>query len=347
MAIYLRCCGKDFNISKRKCEICNKNFTKFVVRVKDSASGKWKTKTVHSLKLAKDIEAKFKTEVLEGNLFDKKKSGEIDFEKYLEYAKIHKKSWKIDKCRWVNHVEGNDYLTRRGIVSILGNMKKGGFSDCTVHHVLKLIKRVYNWHIQNEHYFQNNPCNTIKLPSYDNKVTNFLDREAIQYLTTYLDTWENHRAANVILFALYTGRRKAEITNLEWNDVNLSTKTITCRITKNGKTLSFPLNDRAFDIILKSNSHRISKYVFPSSSGHNYYNGFSLAWKRMKTRLGLTYRFHDLRHTYASHLASSGKVDIYTLKTLLGHQDISLTMRYAHLTNDAIKQATCVLDEIF
>ncbi len=82
-----------------KCEKCGKSFIKFVVRVKDSASGKWKTKTVHTLKLAKDLESKFKTEAVEGKLFDKKKQGVIQFERYLESAKLNKKSWKDDLSR--------------------------------------------------------------------------------------------------------------------------------------------------------------------------------------------------------------------------------------------------------
>lgn len=212
---------------------------------------------------------------------------------------------------------------------------------------MKLIRRVYNWHIQNDLYFLPNPCSAIKLPAYDNKVTNYLTHEDIEHLTNYLSTWCNTRASSVILFALYTGRRKGEITNLEWKDVDLESRVITCRKTKNGKTLSFPLNGKAFDILQDALENRISKYVFPSSTGHHYYNGFSLAWRRLQKKIGLTYRFHDLRHTYASHLASSGKVDIYTLKTLLGHQDVALTMRYAHLTDNAVKQATCVIDQLF
>ncbi len=347
MSIYARCCGKDHSSTKKKCIKCNKSFIKYVARVKDSVSGRWKTKTVPTLKLAKDVESKFKTEILEGNVFDKKKHGEIVFDRYLKYAKLHKKTWKMDQSRWDNHIRGKDYMTKRGIVNILGVMKKNGYSESTVHHVLKLIRRVYNWHIQNDLYYQANPCNTITLPPYDNKLTNYLNHDAIDHLTSYLETWDNFRASNVILFALYTGRRKGEVTNLEWSDINLEEKVITCRKTKNGKTLSFPLNQKAYDVILKAHEHKISKYVFPSSTGHHYYNGFSLAWRRLQKRLGLNYRFHDLRHTYASHLASSGKVDIYTLKTLLGHQDVTLTMRYAHLTNEAVKQATCVLDDIF
>lgn len=347
MAIYSKCCGINQSTSKRKCEKCGKNFHTYSVKVKNSVSGKWRTKIVPTLKLAKEVESKFKIEILEGNVFDKKKHSEINFEKYLKYAELHKKTWKMDKSRWDNHIRGKDFLSKRGIVNILTTMKKTGYSESTVHHVLKLIRRVYNWHIQNDLYFQANPCKTITLPPYDNKVTNYLSHDDVVHLTTYLDTWDNFRASNVILFALFTGRRKGEVTNLEWSDINLEEKVITCRKTKNGKTLSFPLNQKAYDIILRAHKEKLSKYVFPSSTGHHYYNGFSLAWRRLQKRIGLTYRFHDLRHTYASHLASSGKVDIYTLKTLLGHQDITLTMRYAHLSNDAIKKATSVIDEIF
>ncbi len=76
---------------KKKCPECGKSFTKFVVKIKDFATGKWKTKTVQSLKLARDVESKFKTELVEGKLFDKKKIGDIQFERYLESAKLNKK----------------------------------------------------------------------------------------------------------------------------------------------------------------------------------------------------------------------------------------------------------------
>ena len=347
MAIYARCCGKDYKSSKKKCEKCNKKFTKFVVRVRDSLTKKWRTKTVPSLKMAREVEAKFKTELIEGQLFDRKQTGTIDFSKYLAYAKLHKKTWKMDESRWRIHVADHDYMTKRGILGIMATMKENDYSPCTVHHVLKLIKRVFNWHIENEYYFDKNPCDSIKAPKYDNKVTDYFSKEEINNLLQELDNWDNKRASSIIEFALYTGRRKGEITNLEWGDIDFDNKTITCRNTKNGKNLSFPLNDKAYNVILYAHKNKISNYVFPSSSGKYYYNGFSLAWKRLKKRIGLNYRFHDLRHTFASHLASSGQVDIYTLKSLLGHQDIALTQRYAHLSNDAVRNANNVIDNLF
>ena len=347
MAINGRCCQKNYLQEKRKCTICNKVINKFVVRVRDNVYGKWRTKTLPSLKLAKEVELKFKTQVLEGDLFDKKKVGGISFEKYLEHAKLYKKSYKIDLSRWNKNVKDHDYKTVKGINAILAKMKMDGYADCTIHHVLKLIKRVYNWSIENGHYFDTNPCIRIKAPKYDNKMNDYLSLDEINNLLILLDNWINTRAVNVVLFALWTGRRKGEVTSLEWSDVDLINKVITCRNTKNGKTLSFPLNEKAFNVILEAHEQKTSKFVFCSGTGENYYNGFSLAWKRFKERNNLTYRFHSLRHTYASHLASSGKVSLYTLKTLLGHSDYALTARYAHLTDGAVKQANNVIDQIF
>jgi len=327
MAIYLKCCNKEYQITKRKCELCNKTLIKFVVKVQDPATRKWKTKTISNLKLAKETEIKFKTDLMEGNLFISKKIVGIDFEKYLEHAKFHKKNWKSDLSMWNCHIKNNDYHSKSGIVKILSDMKQNGSADGTIHQVLKLIRYLYNWSIENEYFYDKNPCDSIKAPKYDNRVTDYLKIDEVVKLVNDVKQLENFRAANIILFALYTGRRKSEITNLEWKNVHFDNRTITCKETKNGKTLSFPLNDKAYNILMESYKQKISNLVFPSSTGHNYYSGFNSVWLRLKKRINLNYRFHDLRHTYASHLASSGKVDIYTLKNLLGHQDIALTMR--------------------
>jgi len=295
------------------------------VRVKDETTGKWRSQTVTSYKLAKEIENKFKTEKIENRLFDKKKSDYVSFEKYLTFAKLHKKTWKDDQLRWNKHVAGKNFQTKQGILTILKVMTEADYKPATVHHVLKLIKRVYNWHIQNSFYFQENPCNSIKLQKYDNKVNNILSKHELTKLVDILETWKNRRSALVILFGIYSGRRKGEIVGLKWNCVNFELATITCENTKNGTTQSFPVNDRAMGVLREAYSIKNSEWVFSSINGNYYYNGFNLAWYRIKRKLNLNIRFHDLRHTYASHLASSNKVDIYTLKQLLGHKDTLLS----------------------
>jgi len=347
MSISLRCCGKDHKLRVKKCVICGSNLVKYVIRVKDQQTNRWCTKTVNSYKLAKEIENKFKTAKIENNLFDKKKIGTFSFVNYLTYAKLHKKTWHDDQLRWNKHVEGQNFHTKQGILQILKQMDDSGYKPATVHHVLRLIRRVYNWHIQNSLFFQDNPCNNIKLKKYDNRVNNILSKPETVNLISYLNDWENRRSALVILFGIYTGRRKGEILELRWDNVNFEQNSITCINTKNGSNQSFPLNRSALSVLIESKEISISQYVFPSSTGNFYYNGFNLAWSRLKKRIGLTIRFHDLRHNFASHLASSKRVDIYTLKKLLGHKDINLTLRYAHLLDNVVKNANDVIDDMF
>ena len=193
-----------------------------------------------------------------------------------------------------------------------------------------------------------NPCIPIAVPKFDNKVTNPLNATNMESLMQVLASWENERAVLAIKFALYTGKRKGEICKLTWDCVDLETGHITLKSTntKSKETQTLPMNNKALDILHRCQELEICDYVFPSNMG-SYYSTLNETWTRIKKRAGITIRFHDLRHTYASYLASSGKVDIYTLKELLGHSDIKMTQRYAHLINGALKKAACVADEVF
>jgi integrase len=71
--------------------------------------------------------------------------------------------------------------------------------------------------------------------------------------------------------------------------------------------------------------------------------------KRIKEKANLPHdfrMFHGLRHVYASQLASSGKVDLYTLQTLLTHKSPLMTQRYAHLRSDTLMQASNVISDL-
>ncbi len=359
MPVYKRCgkCYADNSLKNRLCQDCRTALgSKFSVKVRDAITGRWQTKVVPSLKLAREVEAKFKVGIIEGSLLPakQKRTKDVSFPAYLEWAKSSKKTWKDDEQRWTTHVEKHDHKTPAGILRIIQEMHgTGDYKPGTVDHVLKLIRRVYNWHINNGLWSGVNPCDGVKLPKYDNRISNPLSTQEAANLIKYLATHHNRRSALVVLFALFTGRRKGEILNLTWEDINFDLEIITCRDTKNGASLSFPLNGGALAVLDEARKLRTGKYVFPSSSGNHYYNVFNHTWARLKKRLlkeGVVekpFRFHDLRHTYASHLASSGKVDIYTLKKLLGHKDITLTERYAHLIDGRLRKGTEIQDSLY
>lgn len=108
---------------------------------------------------------------------------------------------------------------------------------------------------------------------------------------------------------------------------------------RNGKTSHIPMNEPAKAVLLSIN--RKSEFVFPGKAGdmRKEYRRIS---KRVRAKAGLPKDFrplHGLRHVFASTLASSGKVDLYTLQTLLTHESAAMTQRYAHHTDVALRRA--------
>lgn len=281
--------------------------------------------------------------------------------KYLAWAKQNKKSWHDDETRYLNHVERHlkgyrmDSVMPHHVQSIINAMyrkktpKGRPYAPATIKQVLVLTKRLFNWSIKQGYFLGSNPCNSIEMPRFDNSVTNPLTKDSLKSLMAVLDAWPNERAVLLIKFALYSGKRRGEILKMTWDNVDLENRLLTLQATntKSKKTQTTPVNNLCMSILNRCQELRICDLVFPCSTGV-YFSGFDNTWKRIRKRAGLdSYRFHDLRHTFASYLASSGKVDIYTLKELLGHSDIKMTQRYAHLINGALRKAVNVADEVF
>jgi integrase len=155
----------------------------------------------------------------------------------------------------------------------------------------------------------------------------------------------------MIFFCLKTGVRFGELIALDWNDIDFQEKQITVRrsivrgimgSTKSNKIRYIPLISSVSDMLIKrAKSHG---FVFTRHKTHftQHYSCKKLyqACRGAKLRkIG----WHKLRHTFASHLAQNG-VAIQAIKELLGHSDITTTMRYAHLSPSALRSAMNVLE---
>ena len=127
--------------------------------------------------------------------------------------------------------------------------------------------------------------------------------------------------------------RKGEILNLKWVDVNLRTRVISILNSKNCEKREVPINEDLARTLLAVPKNPKSPYVFCKENGMPYREvkvGFRAALRRAKIK---NFRFHDLRHTFASHLVMRG-VDLKTVQELLGHKDMRMTLRYSHLSAD-------------
>ncbi|MEW5922780.1 MAG: tyrosine-type recombinase/integrase [Candidatus Zixiibacteriota bacterium] len=215
----------------------------------------------------------------------------------------------------------------------------------TINFEIAALKTIFNVAIK-WGYLKANPTKGIKkLKVIDSKPLKFLSVEECQKFLN---------ACPPDLYPIYftflnTGMRKAELENLEWDDIDFKRKKIKIRRKefwqpKTGER-EIPINQQLFDLLqnLKADNDKTiqSNFVFPDRT----------TGRQIKTRLrerlikiakeagidGLT-KLHTLRHTFASHLVMNG-VDLPTVKKLMGHFDIQTTMIYAHLAPDHLEKA--------
>ncbi len=149
----------------------------------------------------------------------------------------------------------------------------------------------------------------------------------------------------IVETALHTGMRRNEILSLKWEQ--LRSGFIYLTETKSGKGRQIPINDRLAEVFkeVRRQDQLKSPYVFCDSRGRRYYQvrrSFVSACRRAGIE---AFRFHDLRHTFASQLVMNG-VGLKAVQELLGHSDLKMTMRYAHLSQAHLKDAVAVLNKL-
>lgn len=224
-----------------------------------------------------------------------------------------------------------DRLTRKALK---------GKSPQTVKLTLSLLRRIVNFGIEKQR------CKPmmfkIKMPVVNNIVIEDLNKNQMAKLMKAIADDPYPEVAAVMSLALFTGMRRGELLKLQWTDIDFDRGFITIKHDpKGGQNSTIPLSESARQV-LKTLPKGESPYVFPGREGkkrHDIRRGAN----RIKKAAELPKDFrplHGLRHVFASMLASSGQVDLYTLQKLLTHKDPKMTMRYAHLRDETMKRAS-------
>lgn len=349
-------CFSSTSLGATKCKKCGAFFKgkgrKYRVAV--YVGGQRVSKVVDSLKLAKELDAAFKADLLRGNFDLIQKPPEIPtlgaiWDRYIKWAKEHKKSWLTDLKYYQKHIEPRfskknlDKISPIHLEKLKSDLKKGlnkrgvPYAPQTIKHQLVIIRRLFNLAAKWGLYTGPNPVSQVQLPKIDNQITEFLTDEQLTNLLIILDNWPKPDTVAFIKFALFTGLRRGELFKLKWSDVDFDKHLITLRKPKGGVTVTLPISSQAIDVI--NDLPRSSEYVFPGKDGEMR-NNFSGPWQRIREAAGLPkdFRFHGLRHHFASTLVSHG-ADLMVVKELLTHKDAKTTQRYAHLAPGAVRQA--------
>ena len=163
-----------------------------------------------------------------------------------------------------------------------------------------------------------------------------------QYYADYLQP--------MVLLTLNTGLRRGEVLQLRWTDIDLLQRKLVVRgdNAKSGRARYVPLNDEALRTLKQWKPvTQFTEWVFPGQDGERMMS-IKTSWKSVLTAAAIMdFRWHDLRHHFASGLVMKG-VDLNTVRELLGHSDLSMTLRYAHLSPEHKADAVaklCELDE--
>jgi integrase len=203
-------------------------------------------------------------------------------------------------------------------------------SPATVNRELMFLKRLFNLAL-GDGKAERNPVREVKFFKEDNERVRWLTDEEEPRLRAGL----GEREWPKVSFALNTGFRQANQFGLPWSDVNFETGVVTARGSKSGDTYHVPMNQELRDLLRGLESRLKSAWVFPSLNGKsplNATNYVNRVFAPAVERAGIAnFRWHDLRHTFASRLVMAG-VDLSTVRELMGHKTISMTQRYAHLS---------------
>lgn len=154
-----------------------------------------------------------------------------------------------------------------------------------------------------------------------------------------IDADDNQVAAQAIKLLLLTGARRNEITHAKWEHVDWQRRTLLVPLSKSGKPRTIALSGAAIALLQSIPRVMENEYIFPSSFTGRPSASLFYPWDRIRRRAGLgDLRLHDLRHSFASFLVNQG-VSLYVVQNLLGHSQVRMTQRYAHLAPQTLLDA--------
>lgn len=287
---------------------------------------------------------------------------------YMPWFKTHHKGYEKTLHTLVNNFDAImaqriDAITGRDLEQIRTSWMQAGNKPSTVNRKMGSISGVFSRAVEWE-YLTVHPMAKLKQLKVDSVgVVRYLDEDETKRLRAAMDARQDEmrserESANkwraernkmqmpslldlkftdhlkpMVLVSLKTGLRRGELFDLKWSSVNFNTKIITVAgyTTKTSETRHIPMNGEVFTVLEEwKKQSREALYVFPNQEGGRFEDVKS-AWLKLLERAEVTgFRWHDMRHDFASRLVMA-KESLNTVRELLGHSDITMTLRYAHL----------------
>ncbi|UQZ88450.1 integrase [Deltaproteobacteria bacterium Smac51] len=231
---------------------------------------------------------------------------------------------------------------------VLGKLQEADKSSRSQEHVKAILSGIISLAIRREIIPGPNPCRQVKVVKQDNQRVRFLSVEEATKLLGKLQS-RSKQVHDEALLALFCGLRAKEIFHLTWGDIDFENRSLFIKDTKNKKLDRFAFMTSEVEEMLKQRrpvKPNPGSLVFPTADGRTQKSVSptfrevlkELGWNDGVTDRRLKVVFHSLRHTFASWLVQDGE-PLFTVSKLMGHSDIKMTMRYAHLAPNHLRQA--------
>lgn len=253
---------------------------------------------------------------------------------YKTYKKVHLQTLQNKIAKEIK---------KRDIENLMLEMKKKGISNKAINGVTTFVQAVFNYGVE-AGYYKVNPIGKIKKLPQEKKPVKFLNEKQMQ---VFLECAKRSRFYALFATAIYTGMRRGELLALEWSDIDFKNAKISVskqyykgikQSTKTNKERSVDIPQALLEILKehKKNCSILTKFVFHNYSGdpvHAYYmeeKHFHPLLAECNKYLDeenqiVNFRFHDLRHTYATYLLSNG-VPVKYVQEQLGHSTAKMTL---------------------
>jgi integrase len=250
----------------------------------------------------------------------------------------HKRSLSTDKLhiKWLDKYLGNFYLvdiTKDMLDEIAKAKEKEGVKPATVNRMMSLVRAILRKAVNEWEWIDRVPL--VRMRKIENKRIRWITREEAARLIATLPA---HLSA-MATFSLATGLRRSNVTGLKWQDVDLIRRhaLIHPDQAKAEKAIPVPLNEDAI-AVLQGQLGQHNEYVF-TYQGNRIIQCSTKAFRAALKRAGIkSFRWHDLRHTWASWHVQSG-TSLQELQMLGGWASFDMVLRYAHLSSEHLKRA--------
>lgn len=305
-------------------------------------------------RLADAILSKVKVQIAEGQFFEVREERERTFremmDRYLKERSVGKSPKSALRDRGaLNHllpVFGELVLaniTPKRLAGYKAQRRLEQAAPATINKELQLVRHAFNLAMREWEWCRENPMHRVSMEPVRNEVDRWLTPNEEERLMAASSPW----LREVIVFALNTGMRQGEILNLQWQDVDFTRSTLVVMKSKNGTRRTIPLNAKVYELLASKQGATGASQgrVFTTPLGNPLKVRFLVReFCDARNRAGIPdFRFHDLRHTFATRLVQRG-IDLYKVQRLLGHKTSHMTQRYAHHSPESLREGVNVLN---